>query len=775
MVRVLTLPPFDAALLHVIATQTANGVMICGTDRLVLWVNAGFTRLTGYTSAEVLGRHPGILLQGPETDPRTIQDVRTALNAERSCTVEIRNYRKNGTPFWNHLEIHPVRDADGVLSCYIAVQTDISPSKQALESLSIHGERLESALSIGDTAVWEWDLDRGSVWSSQRAKTMLGYQPESFLDTVETWEELIHPDEREAVERAVQLHLRGDSPLYRQEYRVLHRDGSWRWILDQGRIVDIENGRPLRMVGTHTDITERRQAATALTTVEARLQKVAAQAPGMLFQFLLHPDGTGSFPYVSQGIRAIYGIAPEEVVASWDALNERLHPEDRTRVMASLAEAGRQLIRWDCDYRIVLRDGRSRWVHAQSDPEQQTDGSLLWHGYISDISERKFVEENLRQALYDAEQATRSKSAFLATMSHEIRTPLNGVIGMVELMGMSDLPTEYREHVSTIHASANNLLQILNDILDYSKLEEGAALVEQVEFAPRALADDALRVVHLKAKEKGLEMHFTPAADMPSRLSGDPSKLRQILFNLLGNAVKFTDQGTVSLSMGVESDGRLTMTVSDSGIGMDAAAISRLFQPFSQADSSMSRRYGGSGLGLAISKRLAELMGGTLDVVSTPGAGSCFTCRVPVRVIIEAPPAPAPAKPATRPLRWSGAVLVIEDNAVNQEVARAMLSRLGLTVTVANDGQSALERVNGASFDLIFMDCQMPVMDGLEATRRLRAQDYRKPIVAMTANALPSDRQACLAAGMDDYLAKPITIDRLKKTLVQFLGSPNSG
>jgi CheY-like chemotaxis protein len=217
------------------------------------------------------------------------------------------------------------------------------------------------------------------------------------------------------------------------------------------------------------------------------------------------------------------------------------------------------------------------------------------------------------------------------------------------------------------------------------------------------------------------------------------------------------------------------MTVSDSGIGMDAAAISRLFQPFSQADSSMSRRYGGSGLGLAISKRLAELMGGTLDVVSTPGAGSCFTCRVPVRVIIEAPPAPAPAKPATRPLRWSGAVLVIEDNAVNQEVARAMLSRLGLTVTVANDGQSALERVNGASFDLIFMDCQMPVMDGLEATRRLRAQDYRKPIVAMTANALPSDRQACLAAGMDDYLAKPITIDRLKKTLVQFLGSPNSG
>src|SRR5271154_3467790 len=245
---------FAPALLEVLASRTDNGVIVCGPDRRIQWVNAGFTRLTGYGGAEVIGLHPGRLLQGPQSDPRTVQELRTALGQRQPCTVDIRNYRKDGSVYWNHLEIHPVHDEQGELACFIALVTDIDPAKRALESLSIHGERLEWALSIGDTAVWEWDLALGRVWSSQRAKTMLGYAPDELIDTVETWEELIHPEEGAAVEAAVQLCLSGVSPLYRHEYRLRHKDGSWRWILDQGRIVDRDPaGNPLRMVGTHTD------------------------------------------------------------------------------------------------------------------------------------------------------------------------------------------------------------------------------------------------------------------------------------------------------------------------------------------------------------------------------------------------------------------------------------------------------------------------------------------------------------------------------------------
>ncbi len=900
---------FAPALLEVLAARTDKGVIVCGADRRIQWVNAGFTRLTGYSGAEVLGLHPGRLLQGAQSDPRTVLELRTALDQRLPCTVDIRNYRKDGSVYWNHLEIHPVHDERGALSCFIALVTDIDTAKQALESLSIHGDRLEWALSIGDTAVWEWDLTLGRVWSSKRAKTMLGYAPDELIDTVETWEELIHPEEGAAVEDAVQRCLSGDRPLYRHEYRLRHKDGSWRWILDQGRIVDRDaGGNPLRMVGTHTDTTERHQAATALAQSEARLRKVAAQVPGMLYQVMLHPDGSmsfpyasegilpiygftpqeaarsavpvlerlhpddrervrasilasardlsqwdceyrychpdgrvrwlhghgnperlpdgavqwhgyntdiserrareslltkvaahvpgmlyqfvlrpdgsGAFPYLSQGVAALYGIQPGQASASFMAIHERVHADDRQRVEAMIAQSARTLTRFDCEYRIVLPDGRTRWLHCQSDPEAQADGSLLWHGYISDISERKRVEENLRQALHDAEQAARSKSAFLATMSHEIRTPLNGVIGMIELMRMGEIQPSHQESIATIHARANNLLQILNDILDFSKLEEGAAAAERVAFAPASVVEDAVRVVHLKAREKGLQLRREIARDLPPQLIGDPSKLRQILFNLLGNAVKFTVAGTIDLrlALAVGPDGGgavLDITVADTGIGMEEAVLAKLFQPFTQADSSMSRRFGGSGLGLAISRGLAVLMGGTLEASSTPGRGSIFRCRIPVTIAAPAPaPSPPPASTgpvAGRPGRWSGRVLVVEDNAVNQEVARAMLSRLGMTVTIAPDGASALARLADAPYDLVFMDCMMPVMDGLEATRQARAQGLRVPIVAMTANAMPSDREACLTAGMDDYLAKPITLDRLRRILERFLSAPAGG
>ncbi|MFQ3788055.1 ATP-binding protein [Halomonas sp. A29] len=384
------------------------------------------------------------------------------------------------------------------------------------------------------------------------------------------------------------------------------------------------------------------------------------------------------------------------------------------------------------------------------------------------------LSRKLQTTAHRAEAASQSKSEFLATVSHEIRTPLNGVIGMSDLLLDQPIDAQSREYVRTLHVSAARLLELINDILDFSKIESGKLELERRPFRLAMLIGDACRLFMPRAQAKGLELVTHIAPVLPEQVMGDPARLRQVLLNLLSNAIKFTEHGEVRVEATLSVQGRLILAVSDSGPGIEADKLDWLFEPFRQGDASTARRYGGTGLGLAISRRLAEAMGGLIGVDSRPGEGSCFWIELPLEPA-HSDHEPESLEPPMLESALEGRVLLVEDNPVNQQVAMALLERHGCRVTVADSGRRALELAGRRAYDMIFMDVQMPGMDGLETTRRLRAADdwrARVPIVAMTAGGPGAERERCLAAGMTDYLAKPLRRIELAAALRHGLVGP---
>ncbi|MEF7614642.1 ATP-binding protein [Aquincola sp. MAHUQ-54] len=391
--------------------------------------------------------------------------------------------------------------------------------------------------------------------------------------------------------------------------------------------------------------------------------------------------------------------------------------------------------------------------------------------------------QELRLARRLAEQASVAKSRFLAMMSHEIRTPMNGVLGATELLLGTPLKSDQRAFAETARQSGQVLLSILDNVLDLSRIEAGRLDVVAEPVHLRSLLGESLAVVQPAALAKGIALDVRIAADVPPHVVADALRLRQVLLNLLANAVKFTERGAVTVSVGrmreAAADGRLMLRfeVADTGIGIPEYQISHLFEPFMQADSSTTRQHGGSGLGLAIVRQLTRLMGGEVQVRSEPGRGTCFSVTAPVGEAAAPAPGPRPDAPAEVPVVPPSHVLLAEDNLVNQLVLQEMLSRLGCSVDVVADGDAAFDAVSRRRYDVVFMDCHMPMTDGFEATRRIRAGEpaggSRLPIIALTAATMPEDEAACRSAGMDDFVSKPVTMAQLAGTLSRWL--PGAG
>ena len=440
----------------------------------------------------------------------------------------------------------------------------------------------------------------------------------------------------------------------------------------------------------------------------------------------------------------------------------------------------------------LFADGNSRLRELETDLEARA-GQLkkvemalvvlvmILAGLIGLVFVRRLQQTNdqlqstlneMRLAKEQAEKASRAKSEFVSRMSHELRTPLNAIIGFADLLEDEPLAESHRNYVNLINSSGRHLMELINAVLDHAKIEAGGLSLERIPFDFPAAIESVKSIVDARASTKGLEFVATIAPNLPHFIVGDPTRLRQILINLLVNAVKFTEHGSVELRIAVEG-GRIVFSVRDTGIGMDAAALSRLFQPFSQADESITRKYGGTGLGLLISKELIEAMGGQIEVESAPGIGTAFWFWLPLTVAeMQTRPVPATNSRAATgendlATLVGGRILLVDDNRVNQKVAGAMLKRLGLEYTCADNGEEALEKLAGMPFALVLMDMEMPGMDGIAATQAYRAREAaagtpRLPIVAMTANALAEDRQRCLDAGMDGYIAKPVNLNTLQ-------------
>jgi PAS domain S-box-containing protein len=559
-----------------------------------------------------------------------------------------------------------------------------------------------------------------------------------------------------------------------------HRRAEWEWTTETGKThlihVTPVVGRDGQsaVLEVMIDITERRQIEDALRASEQRYRLLAENVRDVIWASDLELNWT----YISPSVETLTGFTPDEVMQR--SVDELVTAETAESARSTLADKFLEamadptvLDRPVCmQAEFFRKDGSTFWAEVNANVVKDAAGQPVGiTGITRDISSRKAAETELNRAKQLAEAANRAKSEFLANMSHEIRTPMAAIVGYVELLrdqcqaGGALNRRDVGESCETVLRNADHLLQIINDILDLSQIEAGVVGTELIPCDLRRLVAEVVDLMRLRASKKGLAVVTEFDEAVPRRVLSDPTRMRQVLINLVGNAVKFTEAGRIAIRAS-RVDGpepSLRLTVSDTGIGIEAAHIERLFRPFTQVDSSSRRRYGGTGLGLSISKRLVEMLGGRIDVRSAPGQGSDFIVTLPLGepAADDDPRTDAPVAfepPRAMASLQDCSILLAEDGVDNQRLISIVLGKAGARVTVVDDGLAAMDEAMApdSSYDIVLMDMQMPVLDGYESTRRLRAAGYDRPIIALTANAMNSDRRECLEAGCDDHVAKPV-------------------
>ncbi|MFK7789487.1 MAG: PAS domain-containing protein [Phycisphaeraceae bacterium] len=641
--------------LSLVASRTENGVVITDADGRVEWINRAFVKITGYSLHEMMGKRPGSLLQGPLTDIDALQRISTNLKLGKGFHETLINYNKSGEPYWVDIEVQPIRNEQGEITNYMAIEADVSQRINQQSALQAQQQRLEFALQASSTGLWDWHVVTGETYFSDTWYTMLGYEPGEVPMTVESWMSLTEPTDLEKAKSALESYFNGETERYACEMRVKNKAGDWQWILDVGEAVERDTeGNVTRMVGLHVDI----------------------------------------------------------------------------------------------------------------DEQKRTQGEL----------------ETARD---QAQQASAAKSAFVANMSHEIRTPMNAILGYADLLldGGQD-EADKRNHAQTIRRNGKHLMGILNDILDLSKIEAGKLAVEDIPGSTSHLLNDVINLMAPKANEKRIELKLEKDKSLVPRVMTDPTRVKQVLLNLVGNAIKFTEQGEVCLRASIEHtpDGLayLKCDVTDSGIGISQEQIGKLFQPFSQADESTTRKFGGTGLGLAISKNLCTLLGGKLSCTSTPEQGSTFTATFKIQTLQNVTPKPAQRSKESSSVHDDALknkkILIVEDGPDNQRLFNHYTTKAGAKVELAENGAVGKDAAlkawqDGEPFDIVLMDMQMPVLDGYDATGQLRDAGYDLPVIALTAHASDQDREKCLQAGCTDYLSKPVDRQQLIQTLANHLSA----
>ncbi len=933
-----------------VVKHTSDSVIITDADMRITWVNDGFTRISGYSLEEALGRRPHDLLTSESHDPSAMQELLRAMAAREGFRVEICNRAKDGHDFSIDLEVQPLHDAAGRFSGYMRVGSDITERKKIEAALCSSQSFLGQASRIAKVGGWSYEIATRAVFWNEQACLI----HDCPIDAQPSFEQAFGyyaPEAQAAIGKAFQ-HCIKTGKIYDLELPVITATGRNIWVRSLGE-AEFENGKPVRLVGALQDVTAQHNLQAellrnneilssvmeslpcGLSVFDSELKLVAANRE--LRRLLDLPDAwlQGPSVHFDQVIdynaqRGEYGtVNLEEVVKAMKARArqttvphhfERIRPDGVTldvrggpmagggfvttytditeqRQASAKVQRSEQLLRGAIDaideafvlfdpqdklvfcnekfrelyapvndmllpgtaFEDIVREGALRgqypkaqgrideWVAERVALHRTGDASLVSRradGRSMRIVERRMPDGHivgfriditeLVQASEAAQEASRAKSQFLANMSHEIRTPMNAILGMLALLCRTELTVRQADYAVKTEGAARSLLGLLNDILDFSKVEAGKMTLDPHPFLVDQLMRDVSVILSANMGQKKIALRLDTDPGLPRQLHGDAMRLQQVLINLGGNAVKFTEQGEVSMALKVvqqtASDVTLKVSVTDTGIGIAPENQARIFSGFTQAEASTTRRFGGTGLGVAISQRLVQLMGGELRLDSTLGQGSCFHFSVTLPVVAEslalasdvvtgvatgvatsvttgvgagmtagvtegmtagvipgattaAPHGAVVASTWSPRLRLQGMrLLVVEDNLNNQQVARELLEDEGATVQIAQHGQEAVEAIAALAavqsaqtpFDVVLMDLQMPVMDGFTATRKIRDELglAALPIIAMTANAMASDRDACLAAGMTEHVGKPFDLNQLVALLLRQTGRP---
>ena len=635
------------------------------------------------------------------------------------------------------------------LGAVVAIQ-DVSQQRAAGQRLRESEERFRQAFEFAGAGMAIVGLNGGWLKVNRAICEITGYPEPELLK--KTFQDITHPEDLDADLSHVRDLLENRARYYQMEKRYIRRNGGIVWIHLTASLVRDDAGAPLHFISQIQDITARKRAEEALRESEERFRDLFENASDLIQS----TAPNGRFLFVNRAWSETLGYTDAELRGL--RVFDIVHPDHRDEWAMAFRRVivGENLSNLDTAF--IARDGRKILVEGNAHCHFRNGLPVGVRGIFRDCTERRRGEVELRTAKESAEAANRAKSRFLANMSHEIRTPMNGVIGMTRLLLDTPLNEDQHDFAGTILASAEHLLTVINGILDFSKVEAGKIELETLDFDPLVLIEETLELLSDAAQAKRIELAVHAAQGASRRFRGDAGRLRQVLTNLVGNAIKFTACGEVAVHFEAvgETDSHATLVfrVRDTGIGIDRAKQPGLFEAFSQADVSTTRKFGGTGLGLAISKQLVELMGGRIGVESAPGQGSTFWFSVPMQKQSAIPQgSELAAVPGSR------RILLAEDNPVNQKVALGQLRKLGYAVDAVANGFEALEALDRVSYDVVLMDCQMPEMDGYEAAAAIRQREGAGRhiwIVAMTANALPEDRELCLAAGMNDYVSKPV-------------------
>lgn len=685
---------------------------------------------------------------------------------------------------WLEANARPERREDGNIA-WAGVMVDITDNIELKGVLTKLGQNVPGVIYKYRLRI---DGTSHFPYASEGIKKIYGVSPEEVKDSADKIYDVLHPDDREHIIETILESASNLTPWY-CEYRVCHPEGKILWVLGNATPQKEVDGS-INWYGCITDITALKQAQQTLRESERKYQQILDATTDLI----LVKNRNYQIIWANKAFRDYYGMTLERLYGIIDApFNKPDYTQQYIKDDTFVFETGETLI---IPEEIVTRyDGEERSFSTIKSPIRDDNGEIIMLvGVARDITERKQIERDLAKAKEEAEAATKAKSQFLANMSHEIRTPMNGVLGMAELLALSTLNSQQRDYINTIQESAKTLLTIINDILDFSKIESGML---ELEANPFALNDVLKSVTHLflkQATDKNINLTYSLHPDVPTHFKGDRARLQQILFNLVGNALKFTPNGYISIDVNlfpsVINHQHLTpllISVKDTGIGIENNRLDKLFKPFSQADPSINRKYGGTGLGLAICNNLVNLMQGTIWVESkgkiagnppddwhshcSTIQGATFYFTIVLQPIQEEKTIKniSPSfKLNTKQNSSSIKILLAEDNKVNQKVALLILTKLGYTADVANNGLEVLDLLQQKSYDLILMDIQMPEMDGVTATKIIReSYSFQPYIIALTANVLPEDRQTCLAIGMNDFITKPLTIDQLKNAITK--------